>query len=124
MVVDASAIAAVLLVESNAKEVAARIADRKLTAPTLLAFEFANVCSIKARRFPDKIDSLFEALHSFERLAITLLPVDMLGVFELAGRTGLTAYDASYLWLALERNAELVTLDARLGRAYSAAMLG
>lgn len=32
-------------------------------------------------------------------------------------RTGLSAYDASYLWLAKELGAGLVTLDRRLARA-------
>jgi hypothetical protein len=37
-------------------------------------------------------------------------------VFTLAAESGLTAYDASYLWLARTRDAELVTLDVALGR--------
>ena len=35
----------------------------------------------------------------------------------LAERIGLTAYDASYLWLARRTGAELVTLDRRLAAA-------
>jgi predicted nucleic acid-binding protein len=38
-------------------------------------------------------------------------------VLELAESTGLTAYDASYLWLARELSAELVTLDGQLAKA-------
>jgi predicted nucleic acid-binding protein len=38
-------------------------------------------------------------------------------VVRLAVDTGLSAYDASYLWLALALKAELVTLDARLANA-------
>jgi predicted nucleic acid-binding protein len=42
----------------------------------------------------------------------------MLGeVVDLASATGLTAYDASYLWLARHLGAPLVTLDSRLARA-------
>jgi predicted nucleic acid-binding protein len=40
----------------------------------------------------------------------------------LAEHFGLTTYDASYLWLARELDAELVTLDRQL--AHAAAMLG
>ncbi len=36
---------------------------------------------------------------------------------DLATETGLTAYDASYLWLARQLGAELVTLDQQLARA-------
>ena len=37
-------------------------------------------------------------------------------VFALATQTGLTAYDASYLWLARSHDAELITLDRELLR--------
>jgi predicted nucleic acid-binding protein len=36
---------------------------------------------------------------------------------ELAAATGLTAYDASYLWLARRLGADLVTLDKQLAKA-------
>ena len=51
---------------------------------------------------------------------MTFLPVDQAGVVVLATATGLTAYDASYLWLARHLQAELVTLDRRLAAAASA----
>ncbi len=39
------------------------------------------------------------------------------GALELALTTGLTAYDASYLWLTRQLGAELVTLDKQLATA-------
>jgi predicted nucleic acid-binding protein len=36
--------------------------------------------------------------------------------FALARQTGLTAYDAAYLWLSRAYDAELVTLDTALNR--------
>jgi len=45
------------------------------------------------------------------RLAIEDVAVDHDKPLELAATTGLTAYDASYLWLAGQLGAELVTLD-------------
>jgi predicted nucleic acid-binding protein len=39
---------------------------------------------------------------------------------ELAASTGLTAYDASYLWLSRQLEAELVTLDQQLAMAATA----
>ena len=39
------------------------------------------------------------------------------GMVQLAKETGLTAYDASYLWLARTLDADLVTLDRRLAGA-------
>ncbi len=48
------------------------------------------------------------------------MPVVWGEVVSLALATGLTAYDASYLWLARLLGAELVTLDRRLAAAASA----
>ncbi len=39
------------------------------------------------------------------------------GALEVAAATGPTAYDASYLWLARQLGAELVTLDRELAKA-------
>jgi predicted nucleic acid-binding protein len=43
--------------------------------------------------------------------------VDYLASLALAEATGLTAYDASYLWLARSLGGELVTLDRKLAAA-------
>lgn len=51
------------------------------------------------------------------RLEIEAVAVDHVGVIELASKARLTAYDASYLWLAQRLGAELVTLDKELGQA-------
>ncbi len=39
---------------------------------------------------------------------------------DLALESGLSAYDASYLWLALHLDAELITLDGRLATEWKA----
>ena len=52
------------------------------------------------------------------QIEIREVPFD--AVVALAVATDLTAYDASYLWLARTLNAELVTLDRRLEQAASA----
>ena len=119
-VVDASAIACVLLEEPSAGAIERRIEGEFLLAPSLLPFEIANVCIIHARRFPERRNTFRQALDTFHRLAIALRDVNVEGVFDLAERTRLTAYDASYLWLALLLDAELVTLDNQLNRAYLA----
>ena len=119
-VVDASAIAAVLLEESSADAIQARIAGQQLTGPMILGFEFCNVCVVKARRYPEKRDIFREALDVFHSMAIWMQAISAADVFILTERHTLSAYDASYLWLALELDAELVTLDAKLERAYAA----
>ena len=120
-VVDASAVAALLFGEPEAEAVAARLADARLVAPTLLGFELANVCLVKSRRRPDQQPALTAAFRLRDRLAVEEVAVDHDDALELAATTGLSAYEASYLWLARTLGAELVTLDKQLAKAEAAA---
>lgn len=116
-VVDASALAALLFGEPEGDAVAARLGDARLVAPALLGFELGNVCLIKQRRHPDRKPALTMAFELHHRLGVEEMSVDHAAALALAAQTGLTAYDASYLWLARQLEAELVTLDRQLERA-------
>jgi predicted nucleic acid-binding protein len=119
-VVDASALAAVLFGEPRGETAARRLEGARLVAPSLIGFELANVCVTKCRRHPRQREALLAAFALRRRLAIDEIAVDHAAVMEVALATGLTAYDASYLWLASELGAELVTLDDALERAATA----
>ena len=54
------------------------------------------------------------------QVALEEVGVDHDETLEAATATGLTAYDASYLWLARQLGAELVTLDSQLAKAEAA----
>ncbi len=116
-VVDASALAAILFGEPEAEAVAERLAGARLAAPTLLDYELANVCLIKIRRQPGERETLRAAFRLAQRLKIESVAVDHAATLDLADATGLTAYDASYLWLARSLGGELVTLDRKLAAA-------
>lgn len=116
-VVDASALAALLFGEADGEAVAGKLEGARLTAPSLIGFELANVCLTKARRRPQQREALTEAFRLRARLGIEEVEVDHDGALALAMVTGLTAYDASYLWLAKRLGAELVTLDRKLVEA-------
>jgi predicted nucleic acid-binding protein len=118
-IVDASALAALLFGEPEAETVAAQIDGARLVAPNLLAFELAHVCLVKCRRRPDQQEALLQGFRLFARLGVEEIAVDHISVLQLALKTGLTAYDASYLHLAQLLQAELVTLDKMLARAAS-----
>lgn len=116
-VVDASALAALLFGEPEAEAVAERLGDARLVAPSLLAFELANVCLVKVRRHPKLRAALIAAFRLRTRLGVEEIMVSHDGALDLAMSAGLTVYDASYLWLARRLGAELVTLDRQLAAA-------
>lgn len=113
-IVDVSAIAALLFQEPKGEAIADQIEGFRLVSPSLFSYELINVCMMKCRRFPVDRDLFLAAFAQRDRLNIEELAVDHDGVIALASQTGLTAYDASYLWLARRLGAELVTLDAAL----------
>jgi predicted nucleic acid-binding protein len=119
VVVDASALAAIVFDEPGADELAGRLEGRRLYAPPLLKYELANVAWKKARRHPAMSGRIARALRvALDRESwISWMDVDHADALLIARATGLTAYDASYLWLAGYLGAELVTLDARLAAA-------
>jgi len=116
-VVDASALAALLFGEPEAAAIAKRLTGARLAAPAFLGFELANVCVVKAQRHPDRRGRLKDAFHLAALLMIETVAVDSAEALELAEATGLTAYDASYLWLSRKLGGELITLDPKLAAA-------
>jgi predicted nucleic acid-binding protein len=116
-VIDASALGALLFGEPEGDNVAERLRDADLIAPALLPFEVANICLKKVRRHPDQRDGLVVAFEMLGRMDVGVVEVDHGETLRLAERSGLTAYDASYLWLARRTGSELVTLDRKLEAA-------
>ena len=117
-VVDASAVAAIVFGEPGAEDVTSRLEDLELAAPSLLPYEVANVAAFKLRRRLLPLQQVASGLDLFARFGITLHGADPAALATVAERTGLTAYDAAYLWLAASLGAELVTLDRKLERAW------
>jgi len=116
-VVDASALAAVLFGEPEGEGIARWIGNGPMLAPTLLRYELESVCLKKIRRHPERREDLLAALALLGRIDLAEVDVPAMESAELAERTGLTVYDAAYLWLARATGAALVTLDQRLESA-------
>ena len=116
-IVDASALAAMLFGEADAEWVAEQLATFGLVAPTLLSYEIANVGLKKMRRHPARRAEIAQAFGMLPEYGVAETDVDVEAVLLLAERKRLSAYDAAYLWLAIELGADLVTLDRRLATA-------
>jgi predicted nucleic acid-binding protein len=116
-VVDASAVCAVVFVEEEEPRVIDRIAGDSMVAPTLLSFEVANACWKKLRRHPEQRAELLAAYARFPYLGIRHLEVNLTAVVLLAEATRLSAYDATYVWLARALGVELISLDRRVLQA-------
>ena len=116
VVVDASALGAILFEEPSGAQVWPRLQGVTVCAPTLLKFELANIAVTKARRHPESTVQFFSALALVidEQTDIVWHDVRATDVALMARSTGLSAYDASDLWLAATLDADLVTRDKKL----------
>jgi predicted nucleic acid-binding protein len=118
LVVDASAALAIILVEPEAERVHRAIIDRPVRlVPWLFWIEIVNTL---ARRRHWSASQVLGAVARMERLGLTTQQPDrpaLLGVIDAVQGHGLSAYDASYLMLAVASDADLLTEDAALAAA-------
>lgn len=124
LVIDASYTIALALQEGavpGADTIGERLAHEGAVVPALWRFEVVNVLLTagRRRRIPPSLPAVILA-------DLDSLPIDIdddatarawTATMALADYHGLTAYDASYLELAIRRSASLATLDAALAAA-------
>ncbi len=113
-VADASVIAAIAFGEENSDEAVRLLREADLVEPALLAYELASVARKKLLKYPAQRAAILTALDRALQLDIHWVDVDHTAVVELAVSTGLSTYDASYVWLARAIGAPLLTFDRRL----------
>jgi predicted nucleic acid-binding protein len=116
LVVDASLVCALLFDEPERDDALERMAMRRLFAPRLLDLEIVQV-ALKKRRRGMPGAAVAQALGDYAELDIDLVQPEFPAPYELAQRYGLTAYDATYLWLAAELKAPLASFDRQLADA-------
>jgi predicted nucleic acid-binding protein len=119
VVVDASAIGAIAFGEPDGSTITAHLEGETLIAPALIDYELMNIAIKKARKRPETAGQLAVGLAAALTLPVSRVGVPGLEVLALAAETGLSAYDAAYLWLARSGDIELVTLDRILRRLAS-----
>lgn len=110
--------------EPGHEPLARRLKGAALFAPVILQFEMANVAWKKIHRAPtDGVAILTQLRSALDTVGgIQWMDVNVTDVVLVARATGLTPYDASYLWLAGSLGADLLTLDKRLAAASAEAI--
>ena len=122
VVCDASVLAAMVFGEPRSSEAHALTRSRRLLAPSLLRYEMAQVAVRKCAAGRGDAPLVEKEFSAGLRVPVRFMEPSWLDVVRLAQAARLTAYDASYLQLALELRVPLATLDSGLARA--AAELG
>lgn len=117
LVVDASAVMAVLLEEPEREALIAATLGRELVAPPSLPWEIGNGLVAVVRRKRLSKAAALSAWTAWGEVRVRLIAVDVSRAMSLAFAHDLYAYDAYLLALAGQRRAPLLTLDRSLQRA-------
>ena len=118
VVCDASAVVAALLDSGpDGQWAAERLSGAELFAPTLLAFECANIMRRHELAGAISADQAAQAHADLLDLAVNVWPYELVSMRVWQLRENLSSYDAAYVALAEAIAAPLITLDRRLARA-------
>lgn len=117
MVIDTSALLAVLLEEPERPALVAATTGVRLFAPASLSWEVGNALVAAIRRRRLTAAEALRAWAAFGAVPLRLIEVNIGHAVELASELRLYAYDAYMLTLALDRRLPLLTLDRQLATA-------
>ncbi len=117
LVIDTSAIVAVVLGEESRPWLIERTRGVELLAPASVHWEVGNAFSALLRRRRAELRELRVALLAYRAIPLRLLDVDLGAAVALCAEFGLYAYDAYVLACARAQRCALLTLDQGLARA-------
>ncbi|WP_299656452.1 type II toxin-antitoxin system VapC family toxin [uncultured Jannaschia sp.] len=114
-VIDASALAGWLLPDEDGPDISILFDGQPIVAPWLLWVELRNILMMIERRGRIEPADTDTILQQVDKLGIVLdTSADSERVMALARRHRLTAYDSTYLELAIRRGEPLASLDKAL----------
>jgi predicted nucleic acid-binding protein len=101
IVCDASVLASIAFGDPHSADARALAGRQKLFAPSLLRYELAHIAVRRSMTPGDDSGRVLQAFSASLRVPVILVQPSWQHVFELARTHGLSAYDASYLQVAL-----------------------
>lgn len=117
IVIDASAILAVIVNEPERERIVELTSDNSLVSPGSIPWEVGNAFSAMLKQERVDIEAARRGLAIFKSIPIRYIAVDLEDALSIAHAQNLYAYDAYLLAVAKRHNAPLLTLDRPLKRA-------
>ncbi len=114
VLIDASALLAVLLNEPERDRIVELTKGVALVAPASLGYEVGNALSSLMWRQSLSIAESVAVYHAFARVSIRLIEPDMQAAIVVSGEGRIYAYDAYFIVCAERLGIPLLTLDRRL----------
>ena len=117
IVIDASAILAVIVDEPERDRVVEMTAGHNLVGPGSIPWEIVNAFSSMLKQHRLSLEDAQRGLSIFQSVPIRYLAVDLENAVSIAHANNLYAYDAYFLDCAVRHAAPLLSLDRPLRRA-------
>ena len=114
IVIDASAIIAVIAKEPERSRIIKATAGADLIAPPSVHWEIGNAFSAMMRRERVTEEQALNALRIYDAIPIQFVDVELSESIQIASRLSTYAYDAYMIRCALKHRAPLLTLDQGL----------
>jgi predicted nucleic acid-binding protein len=128
ILLDASAIMAVIADEAESEIVINCTRDAIIVSPDVVSFEIANgLTKMMKKRIIDTKEKMINLIKNFERIPIKIVEVDIEKSMEIAWDYKIYAYDAFYLEVAKRLNLSLLTFDGdmrKIGKNMGINVLG
>jgi predicted nucleic acid-binding protein len=117
LVIDTSAVLAVLLDEPSRSALISATEGRGLVGAPSLPSEVGNALIAGFRRRRLSIEAVLQAWAGYQAVRVRLAEIDVPNALEIAVQLGLYAYDAYVLETARAERLPLLTLDGGVARA-------
>lgn len=117
IVIDTSAVIAVIANEPEKPSIVEHTLGANLIAPASVHWEVGNAFSAMFKRRRISLSQAKEAIKSYERIVFRFIDVDLGQSLELSDRLNMYGYDAYVLACALNMRSPLLTLDKKLAAA-------
>ncbi len=114
MVIDTSALIAVIVGEPERSRIIEITAGNALIGPGSIPWEIGNAFSAMFKRDRLTIDDAQRGLSIFRSIPLRYIEPDFVKALKLSKETNTYAYDAYFLEIATRHRAPLLTLDRRL----------
>lgn len=114
IVIDTSAIIAVIANEPEKKRLIKLTSGFDLIAPKSIYWEIGNAFSSMFKRKQATLKQAKDAINIFKKIPIRFLDVDLADTLELSNKYNIYAYDAYVISCALKHKCSLISLDLRL----------
>jgi len=112
VLLDASAIMAVILNEPNRKTVITLTKNTTLLSPEVISFEIGNALINLFKKQKITEEELLSAYRNYTEIPIESIKVDIEKALKIACKYKIYAYDAYYLEIANRLKLPLITFDA------------